>query len=93
MYVENASIVALNLTFVLLWVGIITQLFKFCLFLFELLLIRLILYSLRAMTGVSRLSAAAPRRAKWGLNKQEKVIMAARSMSQSALATISNSHR
>lgn len=93
MYVENASIAALNLTFVLSWVGITTQLFKFCLFLFELLLMRSIVYSLRVTTCVSRLSAAAPWRAMWSLNKQEKVIMAARTLSQSALATVSNSHR
>ena len=54
---------------------------------------RLALYSLEVMTCFSRLSVAAPGRAKWVLNEQEKVIMAARGVSQSALARISSRQR
>lgn len=50
---------------------------------------RLALYSHKVMTCFSRLSAAAPWRAKWVLNKQEKVIMATCGVFQSALTRIS----
>lgn len=45
------------------------------------------------MTCFSSLSVAAPGRAKWVLNEQEKVIMAARGISQSAPARISSRQR